>query len=368
MKDFAAIVVGGGPAGSATALALARSGASVLLLERSRYEGWRAGETLPPDSRAILGKLGVWDRFPVESHLPSRAIHSAWGSADILETDFIWNPYGKGWHLDRSRFDAWLAGEAALAGATVMLGVRAEIVRSAGSWHVQVAGETGFAARAPWLVDATGRSSRIAVSQGNTRLAYDRLAGMAGFFIPEPGHALTEPLLLLEATEEGWWYSVPLPDRTLLVTYMTDLDYIGRSGLPRSVFWEVKLGRTRQTLARTRGFWRAGQIRARAAGSSRLAAAAGPGWLAVGDAASTHDPLAADGVMKALDEGLRAARAIQNPSDGPADYANQMAIDFEQYLKLRTGYYSREQRWPTSHFWKRRQTAYARSAASGERS
>jgi hypothetical protein len=52
------------------------------------------------------------DRFQNDGHLPSHGIQAAWGSAELFDTDFIFNPYGTGWHLDRRRFDAMLASHA----------------------------------------------------------------------------------------------------------------------------------------------------------------------------------------------------------------------------------------------------------------
>ncbi len=77
---------------------------------------------------------------------------------------------------------------------------------------------------------------------------------MAALLAPTSPDVSTEAVLLLEAAEEGWWYSVPLPDGALLVVYMTDLDSIARSGLPRSVFWEIHLGRTQHTPGANRRF------------------------------------------------------------------------------------------------------------------
>ena len=48
--EFDIAVVGGGPAGAATALCLARSGWRVaVLLERQSFDRPAAGETLPPE-------------------------------------------------------------------------------------------------------------------------------------------------------------------------------------------------------------------------------------------------------------------------------------------------------------------------------
>ena len=62
---FDVAVVGGGPGGSATALALRAHAPSlsVALIEASRYESPRIGETLPPPARQMLEHLGVWEAF-----------------------------------------------------------------------------------------------------------------------------------------------------------------------------------------------------------------------------------------------------------------------------------------------------------------
>ena len=118
------IVLGGGPAGASTALALASSGFSVTIFERSRFGAARIGETLPPHARQPLTELGVWDRFLADGHLESPGVVSVWGRTEPYENDFIVNPYGPGWHLDRGRFDAMLAHAAAKAGAELLAGAR----------------------------------------------------------------------------------------------------------------------------------------------------------------------------------------------------------------------------------------------------
>jgi 2-polyprenyl-6-methoxyphenol hydroxylase-like FAD-dependent oxidoreductase len=97
------IILGGGPAGTATALALTQSGYAVTVLERSRYESARIGETLPPDARRPLVELGIWKQFLADGHIESPGIAAAWGRSELYHNDFIVNPYGPGSHLDRRR-------------------------------------------------------------------------------------------------------------------------------------------------------------------------------------------------------------------------------------------------------------------------
>ena len=73
------LILGGGPAGTACAIALANAGRAVTLLDRSSYDSPRVGEALPPEVRRPLSELGVWDRFLACGPLPSPGITAAWG-------------------------------------------------------------------------------------------------------------------------------------------------------------------------------------------------------------------------------------------------------------------------------------------------
>src|SRR4051812_46129429 len=117
MADVA--VIGGGPAGAATALRLARDGAAVVLYERSDYRRPRMGETLPPSVNPLLRELGVWDRFAALEPVPSYQTASAWGGPEVAERSFIFSPHGHGWHADRAAFDRMLVEAAADAGVLV---------------------------------------------------------------------------------------------------------------------------------------------------------------------------------------------------------------------------------------------------------
>jgi FAD binding domain len=118
------IVLGGGPAGTAAAIALAGFGWSVTILEQSHYESTRIGETLPPEVKRPLTALGLWERFLADGPVESPGIASAWGQAELYDNDFIVNPLGPGWHVDRLRFDAMLACAAEARGVEVLRGAR----------------------------------------------------------------------------------------------------------------------------------------------------------------------------------------------------------------------------------------------------
>jgi flavin-dependent dehydrogenase len=356
-------IVGGGTAGCATALGLCRLGHSCLVIERSDQAQERIGETLPPAVRRPLAALGLWDAFLEAGPLPSTAIRAVWGDAEPRDREFIFDPYGCGWHVDRCRFDAMLATQAEAAGTDVRRQARLldAGVDAQGAWALGVAatdaGREVFHSR--FVVDATGRASSFARRQGATRESYDQLMGIVARYRPVDSPRAEAGVMLLEAVESGWWYGAPLPDGGLVVTLMTDRDLRPRTaGVGATRAFELSLMEAGQVAESVRRFALEGPPRPTAAHSACLEPVCGARWLAVGDAAASYDPLCGQGITRALAAGMQAAGAISAHLAGDAtalrEYQAGVLADFGQYLALRDAYYSRETRWPESPFWRRR--------------
>ena len=95
------------------------------------------------------------------------------------------------------------------------------------------------------------------------------------------------------------------------------------------------------------------------AGSGCLSKVRGDSWVAVGDAASTFDPLSGQGILKATTNGICAAYAIADRISGDERglerYCRDMSRACERYLDIRDEYYDAERRWQRARFWRRRQ-------------
>ena len=355
-QSFDVVVAGGGPAGSATALDLSRRGFSVALIEQGKYEAPRVGETLPPLTRQRLTELGVWERFLACGPLQSHGIRTAWESSFPRHQDFIHHPYGCGWHVDRAGFDAMLARAAADAGAALFLSAHVKAcTMTGGQCQLDVGDDKGgvtYAGRV--LVDATGRKALLASRQGSQADVADRLIGAVTFC------KLSEPAqwALIEAVEEGWWYSAPLPDARMVFAYMTDSD------LWNADVWDELMGLAPLT------FERAGCRKVPppsmvvSAGSLVRRPVVGPNWIATGDAALAFDPLSGQGVLKSIETGTRCAAAIARYSAGDLSalsaYDSWVQETYRAYLSERRQFYAGVLRWPSSQFWKRRQSSDAR--------
>jgi len=358
------VVVGGGPAGAATAIGLARAGRAVTILERSQYDRVRVGETLPPHARRPLASLDVWNRFVQQDHDPSPASISVWDSDGIVENHFICNAYGHGWHLDRTRFDQMLTSVAVDCGARVHRGSRLiGCLAGPSSCKIEyIRDGTVRQVRTAFLVDATGRASVLARCQGATRIRFDRLIGIAGIFSPSSPTPENDCRMLVEAAADGWWYSNRLPQSHVFVMYMTDADLVPKTRALIGNYWRSQLDKTTYTRSRVKGLPYQGPVRVVAACSEALNRPTGHNWAATGDAAMSVDPLSGQGVCWALESGLIAARAIDGHLGGnPAaleELANWTRGTFDRYRQMHETHYSRVQRWPDSLFWRRRSDAH----------
>lgn len=307
--DAEVLVVGGGPAGAATASFLARAGVDVLVLDRARFPRDKpCSEYLSPQASRLLDELGVLEALEQAgpAHLDGMRVYSPEGVT--LQGDFV---AAHGYHGFRDRgiairrtvLDATLLARARTLGARVCEETRVrDLVRDAGGrvTGVVATGADGATRTltAPLVIGADGLRSVVA-----------RRAGLG---------------------KHGWW-----PRRLALVTHYEGVramtswgemhvfpgDYIGLSRVGRTEtnvalvmparrapelkgdaagFLERRLAREADLAARLSGARRTTPVLPVGTFNWRARRACAPGVALVGDAADFFDPFTGEGIYAAL--------------------------------------------------------------------
>jgi flavin-dependent dehydrogenase len=339
---------------------LAQHGVAAMVIERSAYDDLRIGEHLHPAGVLQLRAISSRSSLPLDTHFASAGVVAYWGSESPNHMDYFLHAGQHGLNLSRPRFDAELARACELSGATVQrsaLLLRA--VRTGSTWEVEIVVDgTVRSLPVSVIVDATGRAAAFARRQGAKVCAYDGQIAIVAFTNDSSsgaGHTRS----VVEATEIGWWYTAPIGPARSIYMLVTDNDLLPKgTNFNRHAWWLDQLSRTEQLPYRFRDLGPSARLVVRSARSQHLDIASGIGWLAVGDAAMAFDPLASQGIAKALDQGERAASSIVAYLSGDTSslemFAHQLERAYTAYCATRADYYRIEMRWPQSPFWTRR--------------
>ena len=319
MTELDAIVVGSGPAGSATAAHLARAGASVAIVERARHPRPKAcAEYASPKIVEELLRLGLPpDRWTGDAvALDGMELHVGGRVARIRYEDR--RRARTAWGVDRRSFDALLASHAAASGVDLREGVRATglVVDRRRVHGIRIRATDGSTStlHAPFVIGADGSRSTVARLVGVERpVAYPRRVGLVAHYTAADG--------LRDHGEmhvgDGYYVGLaPTPGDELNVGMALPLDGRGSA----EARFAAALDGLPEVAARLRGSRRAGPIRGAAPIGHRVASVAGPGWLLVGDAAGFVDPFTGEGIHRALRSARAAATAILAGGDVGAAY------------------------------------------------
>lgn len=362
--DWDVIILGAGPAGLALATRLAPK--KVLLLERQLESpiALRIGESLPGAAKTLLQRLGVFEEFKSGNHLERSATVSIWDTEEPVWQDGLRDPCGPGWLLDRRQFEQMLQSAAMRSGAKILYGCRDfQLTQHPEYWSINI-DDINYSA--PVIVDASGRSAHLARRLGLTHSKLDSQICLHAFF-DSPTHTENTCTRIL-AEKNGWWYSVRLANSKQVLAFHIDAKHPDRLHLQQS---DNFLGRAREHafLAEIAAQVKTVEVHTRPAGSAILDISnlenAGSGFLAIGDAAITFDPISSQGLFNALATAECAYRAInsdvRNNPDSLQEFKQELLAVTSHYREKLRHTYMGPVRFAFEPFWNERRNQFQQS-------
>jgi flavin-dependent dehydrogenase len=322
MAAFDAIAIGGGVAGAAFALELARNGARVLVIERSRGPQLKVcGEFLSGESEALLGYLGI-DLWA----LGAARISCFRLEAEERSASFALPFRAAG--LSRSSLDEALLAAGERAGASIERGVVAKAIAQSGGRVEVVTGGKVFRGRNAAL--ATGKHDLR-----DCRRARGALAAFKQRYAPTRAAAnLLRDHVALVLYDGGYLGACMTEGGTATVCWLADAALMQRTGGR----WQAQLDGIARSSSFTGDLLTGAQpVSDRPAAVSclpfgyRRRQTIAPHVYPLGDQLAVIPSFAGDGTCLALASGIGAAQAVlrgQAAAEFQADFMARTAAQF----------------------------------------
>ncbi|KAK5991367.1 Flavin-dependent halogenase aclH [Cladobotryum mycophilum] len=350
------LVIGGGPAGSFTAAALAREGVDVVALEADKFPRYHIGESMLPSMRHYLKFIDLYETF--NAHGFTRKNGAAFRltksqpevSSDFLEAG---GPEGYAWNVVRSEFDDMLFKHAAASGAHTFDQTRVEEIQFESEPDSHTKGledadrvtSPGRPVSATWsrkdgtsgtisfkyLVDASGRRGLLSTKYLKNRKFNDSLKNIASWSYWKGGETYAEGshtnnYTYFEALQDasGWCWYIPLHDGTHSVGFVRNMHKANAekqaAGCASSKEFYMKC---LDLVPRIKKLLSAGELASDIKSASDWSYSASsyaiPNARIAGDAGCFIDPFFSSGVHLAIVGGMSAATTIMASIRGDCD-------------------------------------------------
>jgi flavin-dependent dehydrogenase len=309
-----AVVLGGGPAGAASAIGLARRGHRVLVVEKDHFPRFHVGESLIPQDMQALAELGVLDDLAKLPQAKKTGVEFALGDGSAASRIDFDEALGDGptqtFNLERALFDDVLLSAARRAGAEVWPGQKVTSIDRLEDGDVRLTLADGAPVRARLLLDATGQATVVG-RHTKTRRNFDapryrKVAYFGHFENVRRDNALGDDCITMVMCDEAWFWMIPIDERRVSIGMVLDAAVAKRAKCPAHAMLAWGIERCPLVRDRVAGAVWPEKNQVVSDYSYTCAPYAGPGYFLVGDAATFLDPVFSTGIYLGL-EGARGA-------------------------------------------------------------
>ncbi|MDX1530245.1 MAG: NAD(P)/FAD-dependent oxidoreductase [Rhodothermales bacterium] len=334
--DHDVLIIGGGPAGAATAAYLAQAGLDCRVLEKARFPRPHVGESLVPATTRVFRELGFLPTMEAAGFVHKYgAAWTAPGSHSMLEHDWegvdpdcrVDIRFGERaqegvdqnytYHVDRARFDHLLLDHAAALGATVDQEAAVQRVDFSDPTRVTVRYRKAGAERhlsARVVVDASGRRTLLGEQLGLKVMdpAFDQYALHTWFENFDRGAGPTADYIVIHFLPQrgSWVWQIPVSGTVTSIGVVTQKAQFLQAKGTRETAFRRWAGSARDVADRLDAAVQLRPVQAEGDYSYAMRRFCGDRFVLVGDAARFVDPIFASGVSVALSSARYASRDI----------------------------------------------------------
>jgi len=350
-------VIGGGPAGSTIASRLVSLGYRVAIIESHRFpRPNHLGATLPATTLSLLEAIGARERIEKSGFLRNdRAI--VWWGEDLPRYK---NQTGlSGIHVDRGRFDQLLLQNAKENGVDVFQPFQSMHPEKMANdkWHIWMHHPDGERREivSKIVVDASGGEK---ILPGKCIPASPPLYALYAFWRCDNGSHIDARV---EAGDSGWFWFAPLSTDRAIAAAFVDPECLSRNSSQGAQHIYHRLMEKFRLLPKECLEGIEGKTKVCNATSRYSENPIGQGYIRVGNANLSLDPLSSQGVPLAIASGLQAAIVVNTllkyPENTDAANAFYRARQLEKVAKFTARTASAYQQVATTNdhpFWQQR--------------
>ena len=351
-NSYDAVVVGGGPAGSISAMIMARAGLRVCVVERERHPRFHIGESVLPRAEQLFRELGLSDKIRKLPHL--RKLGAEFGFGNDPATMKFWFrdgliPGDPIFNIERSYLDSLLLEEARTAGAEICERTAVREIVSLADGAIEIATDAGNV-RGRTLIDASGQSTllgrRLKTRRNMSDPELQKVAYFQHFHGVEQleGEAAGNPGIIM--CDEGWFWLIGLTQEKTSVGFVTRPSIIREVNVAPSRLLRWAIARCPVVRDRMKKATGPEENEVIADFSYACHPAAGPGYFLAGDACCFFDPIFSAGVTMALLGAAEAAkqsiamlRGNISPATARRNYIRYVNGSVETFWRLIRAYY-----------------------------
>jgi flavin-dependent dehydrogenase len=321
--DCDVTVIGGGLAGKAASLHLARAGVKVVCIEPHQADRPPVGESLDWSAPDLLNRLGLSPESLIASRIATWKRHVTVKMRDGCEAHYVPSTWLAGppfyvnlatLHVERTQLDNELLKLALDQGVTFVRDRVADL-ETTSQKILWVQTDGGVRVSSPWVIDASGIGASLVARKFNLpSLQYGptKVAIWTYFKMSQQVEGTTLYMDPMPAEYLEWIWEIPVSPDTVSVGYVAPGAALKRQREEGSSVEDV----FRRQLMKFSGLEPLLQQDALGAlnvTSFRCRAyrhSAGPNWLIAGEAASLVDPMTSNGVTAALRHAAEAAALV----------------------------------------------------------